>query len=410
MSILIFLRGNARWLAGAFLLTFFSSFGQTFFISLSAGGIRSEYGLSNGGFGTLYMVATLACALTLPWLGQIVDWMTARRVTFFIVPMLAIACLSMAFSHSIVLLVITIYMLRLFGQGMMTHNAITATARWFVNNRGRALSIAVIGHQTGEALFPITYVAVAAILGWRLSWVAAAVFLLAVALPLAGWLNGPEREPAGDERDERALKLQGWTRGQVLRDGLFYLMMGGILAPGFIGTTIFFHQVYLIELRGWSREAFAIAFMALAGMTLVSGLVAGQMIDRFSATRLLPGFLVPLGAACIVLGMVEAQWSAFAFMGLMGITYGFSSTISGAVWPEVYGMKHLGAIRSLTVALMVFSTAAGPGLTGFLIDAGIAYPFQIIAMGIYCFAAAAMLLPVSAALLRRGTEPGLSAA
>jgi len=173
---------------------------------------------------------------------------------------------------------------------------------------------------------------------------------------------------------------------------------------------IFFHQVYLIELRGWSREAFAIAFMALAGMTLVSGLVAGQLIDRFSATRLLPGFLVPLGAACIVLGMVDAQWSAFAFMALMGITYGFSSTISGAVWPEVYGMKHLGAIRSLTVALMVFSTAAGPGLTGFLIDAGIPYPAQIIAMGIYCFGAAALLLPVSAALVRRGAEPGLSVA
>ena len=117
--------------------------------------------------------------------------------------------------------------------------------------------------------------------------------LLAVALPLAGWLNGPERDPAGDEDADRAAKLRGWSRGQVLRDGLFYLMMAGILAPGFIGTTIFFHQVYLIELRGWSREAFAIAFMALAGMTLVSGLVAGYMIDRFSATRLLPGFLLP---------------------------------------------------------------------------------------------------------------------
>jgi sugar phosphate permease len=410
MSIINFLRMNVRWLAGAFLLTFFSSFGQTFFISLSSGGIRSEYDLSNGGFGTLYMVATLCSALTLPWLGQIVDWTSARRVTFLIVPMLAIACLLMAFSHSILLLVLAIYLLRLFGQGMMTHNAMTATARWFVNNRGRALSIAVIGHQTGEALFPITYVAVAAILGWRLSWAAAAVFLLAVALPLAGWLNGPERDPAGDEDADRAAKLRGWSRGQVLRDGLFYLMMAGVLAPGFIGTTIFFHQVYLIELRGWSREAFAIAFMALAGMTLVSGLVAGYMIDRFSATRLLPGFLLPLGLACIILGVVEAQWSAFAFMGLMGITYGFSSTISGAVWPEVYGLKHLGAIRSLTVAFMVFSTAAGPGVTGYLIDFGVPYPSQIIAMGVYCFGAAALLLPVSAALARRGSEPGLSAA
>src|SRR5690606_15562652 len=116
------------------------------------------------------------------------------------------------------------------------------------------------------------------------------------------------------------------------------------------------------------------SFTFMAATVVICALIAGQLVDRFSAISLLPAFLVPLGIACLVLGMVEAQWSAFAFMGLMGVTYGFSNTIFGALWPEIYGLKHLGAIRALTVAIGVFATAVGPGLTGFLIDIAVSYP------------------------------------
>ncbi len=397
-----FVRSNGRWLSGAFLLTFFSSFGQTFFISLSAGHIRAEYGLSHGGFGTLYMVATLASAATLPWLGQIVDSRSTRQVTLIILPALAAATLAMAVSSHIAILAVTIYLLRLFGQGMMTHNAVTATARWFERSRGRAMSIAVIGHQAGEGVFPFVFVALSAAIGWRLSWLAATVLLITIALPVTAYLNGPERTPLGTAGDPAYPANRGMTRKQVVRDPLFYALLLGIMAPGFIGTTIFFHQIYLIELRGWTAEVFAVAFAVMAAMTVTFALVSGQLIDRFSATRMLPGFLVPLGLGCLTLALVEAQWAAFAFMGLMGLSYGFSSTLFGAVWPEVYGLKHLGSIRALTVSIMVFATAAGPGLTGFLIDRGVPYTAQITTMGIYCFAASLLLVPVSRMLTARG--------
>ncbi len=160
MSFFTFVQTNARWLAGGLLLTLFSSFGQTFFISLSAGQIREEYGLSHGGFGTLYMVATLASALSLPYVGRIVDYVSVARVTLLIIPLLSVAAVSMALSHHLVLLAVTIYGLRLFGQGMMTHNAITAMGRWYVGQRGRAVSIATLGHQCGEAVFPFAFVAI----------------------------------------------------------------------------------------------------------------------------------------------------------------------------------------------------------------------------------------------------------
>lgn len=184
MPFLRFLTANARWLVGGLLMTMFSSFGQTFFISLSAGHVREEYGLTNGGFGTLYMLATLASALTLPRLGQIVDRTSTRNVALIVIPSLAAACVLMALSHNIALLFVTIYLLRLFGQGMMTHTAFTAMARWFSAQRGRAVSLVALGQNIGEASFPLTFVAISAALGWRTGWLIGAGCLVVLALPL----------------------------------------------------------------------------------------------------------------------------------------------------------------------------------------------------------------------------------
>ena len=405
MSFLKFLRDNARWLAGGFLLCFFSSFGQTFFISLSAGNIRAEYGLSHGEFGTLYMVATLGSALTLPRLGQIVDRYSAQKVALFVLPMLTLSAVSMALSQHIALLLVTIYLLRLFGQGMMTHNSFTAMARWFSAQRGRAVSVVTLGHNAGEAIFPLIFVAVAAALGWRGAWLLAAAALLLVALPAIAGLIAVERKPRSSDPAARVVDARDWTRSEVIRDPVFYLLLLGVMAPGFIGTTIFFHQVYLVELRGWSLEVFASSFTLMAAMTIIFALVSGQLIDRFSGVALLPGFLLPLAAACFTLGFFDAQWSAFAFMALLGLSYGFSSTLFGSIWPEIYGLKHLGSIRALTMAIMVFATAMGPGLTGFLIDRGVSYPAQIVAMGVYCVAVSFVMLHVSRRVRKRAGLP-----
>jgi MFS family permease len=312
---------------------------------------------------------------------------------------------TMALSTNIFLLLPAIYLLRLFGQGMMMQNAFTAMGRWFAAQRGKAMSVTAIGVNAGEALFPALFVLVAASFGWRGSWLLGAAALVLVALPAIMLLFRVERAPRSSDPAMPVSAVRDWTRAEVMRDPLFYLVLLGVLAPGFIGTTIFFHQVYLVELRGWSLELFASSFTLMATMTVTCALLAGQLIDRFSATALLPAFLVPLGFACLVLGLSEAQWAAFAFMGLMGISYGFSNTIFGALWPEIYGLAHLGAVRALTVAIGVFATAMGPGITGFLIDRGVDYPLQIMLMGFYCLAACALMILVSRRLKARAALP-----
>jgi sugar phosphate permease len=407
MQYLAFLRDNARWLAGGFLLTFFSTVGQTSFISLSAGSIRGEYSLSHGEFGTAYMIATLASALTLPRLGQVVDRHSVRKVTLFVVPMLAVAALLMAVASHYLLLLFTIYLLRLFGQGMMVHTAYTAIARWFSAQRGRALASAILGHNAGDALFPICFVSIAGGIGWRNGWLVAAGALALVAMPAIAALVAMPRAPRSTDPPPRIVDARDWTRGEVVRDPVFYLAMLGVMAPGFIVTTIFFHQVYLVELRGWSMEAFAASFILSAVVNTAFTLLSGQLIDRFSGVALLPFVLLPLGVACLVLGGMEAQWAAFAFMALLGLSNGLSTTLFGAVWPEIYGLRHLGTIRALVVSASVLASAAGPGLTGFLIDQGVSYPAQILAMGAYCFGISLVLAYVSGRVRARSSAlPG----
>jgi MFS family permease len=401
MTFIRFMIGNARWLAGGFLLTLFSAFGQTYFISLSAGDIHAEYDLTDGEFGLLYMAATLASAASLPWVGRLVDRFSPFRVTLIIIPLLAAGSVAMALSHHLVLLVGVIYILRLFGQGMMTQNALTATARWFAANRGRAISLVALGQNAGEAVFPFAFVIVAGMIGWRMAWVVGAGFLVFFVLPVIAALYRQEREPRASDPEPKATAPREWTRGEVVRDPIFWLVLTGTMAPPFIGTTIFFHQVYLVELRDWSREAFAASFALMSAMTIVCALISGALIDRFSAVRMLPSFLLPLAAACIVLAVIPAGWAPFVFMSLLGISYGFSGTLFGALWPEIYGTRHLGAIRSLIVAFMVLSTAVGPGLTGMLIDLDVSYPAQIFVMGVYCLAASFILFFASRRLVAR---------
>ena len=404
MPFLAFLRDNGRWIAAAFVLTFFSTIGQTSFIGGSAGHVRSEYGLSNGAWGVVYMIGTLGSALTLPYLGVIVDRLTARNVALLVVPMLAVAAALMALSAHIVLLVLTIYLLRLFGQGMMPHAAYTATARWFTGQRGKALSLVILGHNAGEAVLITGFVAVSAAIGWRMGWLALAAIVLVVALPLVLWLASVERVPASTEVNPRVVDARDWTRGEVLRDPLFYLSMLCFMAPGFITTVIFFHQVYLVELRGWSLGVFASAFIVWAGVNSVATLVAGYLIDRFSGLTVLQFVLLPLGLASLMLGMNEAEWTPFAVMALLGASSGAATTTLGSVLPEVYGLKHLGAIRAMLVAATVFATAAGPGITGYLIDAGVGYPAQLVAMGLYCFPVSLLMAFVSRRFRQRNLQ------
>ena len=400
---LAFIKRNFRWIAGGFMLTYFSSLGQTYFISASVSEWQAEFGLSHGEFGRLYMFATLASALCLPFVGKLVDVVQAHRTVALVAPVLAGASLLAGYASSVPMLVAAIFLLRLFGQGMMTHMALTTTGRWFVAERGRAVSLVVLGHQGGEATLPLAFAALTIAYGYRVGWVAATVALLVVGLPFAYWAYRKPRVPHGQLSTEKksSVEVRSWTRREVLRDPIFWIILTGVLAPAFIGTTIFYHQNYLTALHDWPPQLFATSLLVMALTTVAFALLTGAAIDRFGATLVLPFFLLPLASACFALAYSGPEITLFIVMVLLGISYGISSTLFGSLWPEIYGLANLGAVRSISVSAAVLATAIGPGLTGTLIDRGMSLPAQMTFFGFYCLLAAGTMTIASISLLRR---------
>lgn len=389
-----FLANNSRPLAAGFLLTFFGSFGQTFFIALFGGHFRAEFGLSAGGFGGVYAVATLASAAAMIYAGQLVDRVPPQVYVAVIVAGLAAAAIALGAlpTSSVLFLGLVLFLLRLGGQGLMTHAAMTTMARVFDRSRGQAISFASIGHAAGEAVFPIMAVALIAFVGWRGAWLTIGFLLALLVAPLLTWLAGGAVKAAFARTRTAAARGQAqgdWTRRQVLRDPLFFVLLPATLTPPLINTGVFFHQVPLIEAKGWTLSIFAAAFATYAVSTVAGTLVGGRLVDRASASAVLRFALLPLAAGLLFMAMTDVPAIAHVYMVLAGVSAGIYYTLSTALWAEIYGVTHLGAIRALTAAAMVLSTALSPPVLGWLIDAGISIDAILVGCAAWTLAAAA---------------------
>ena len=402
-----FLRAEARWLFAGFLLCLSSSFGQTYFISLSNDVLMQRFALNHGGIGLVYALATTASALILLEFGKLVDRVRTRTAALVVAFGLAGACLLMAMVQAVWMLFFAFLALRLFGQGMMSQVAMTATGRWFDARRGRAISIVTLGYAAGIAFMPAAAVAVISALGFQQLWWLSAAIMILVAAPVLYALLARERVPQGSALDDGqppALEKHSWRRAQLLRAPVFWILLTGLLCPSFMFTSLLFHQLNLIEVKGWDMARYASVFSVFAIVQVCASLLSGGLIDRFSARQMLPFYLLPMTLGLIGLASVDGFWIAFPAMMLVGFTAGFDSSIAGALWPELFGLKYLGELRALTFAAVVLASAVSPMVTGWLIDRGVAFPHQLLLMGLYSIAASGVMLALQPRLFAIATD------
>ena len=377
-----YLRENVRWLSAGVLLTYLSSFGQTFFIALFAADIQSAFNLSHGGWGSMYTVGTTASAIVMVWAGRQADIFRVRTLGAMSLVALAMACLAMAFNPWLWLLPFVIFALRLTGQGMMSHIASVAMARWFVATRGRALSIAALGFSIGQAFLPIAVVALMTLLDWHVIWILCAGIAL-LGVPILLTFLAKERTPASMAQSNDNLGMRGlhWSRKDMLRHPLFWLMVPAILGPSAFNTAFFFHQVHYSAVIGISTLQMVSYFPFFTVITVIAMIAIGVLVDRFGTARLLPFHQIPMVAAFAIFAthILGLGWGFF----FMALTAGAQSTLIAAFWAEFYGTAHLGAIKAVAAAVMVLGSAIGPGLTGILIDLGIGIETQYIWVAVY---------------------------
>ncbi|MDU9006045.1 MFS transporter [Sedimentitalea todarodis] len=384
MTLLGFLKRNAPWLAAGGLLTFLSSFGQTFFISIFAGEIRAEFGLSHGHWGGLYSLGTAISAVVMIWAGSLTDLFRVRALGPLVLIGLAIACVAMAMNRSLWLLPMIIFSLRLFGQGMCSHLAVVAMARWFQAMRGRALSVATLGFALGEATLPIIFVALMGVAHWHILWfLAAGICVLGV--PVLVRLLRQERTPQSMAQDFSGTGMQGrnWTRREALSHPLFWMMVPAMLGPAAFNTAFFFHQVHFAEIKGWEHVELVAFFPVYTVIGIVTMVGSGWALDRWGTARLMPFYQLPLVVSFVAFSIAAGPLMALVGFLFLALTTGANSTLPNAFWAEFYGTAHIGAIKAMVAAVMVLGSAIGPGITGVLIDAGVGLEQQF--LGIACY-------------------------
>jgi MFS family permease len=384
MPFFMFFAANARWLAAGFLTAFISSLGQTYFISIFAGAIRAEFSLSHGAWGGVYLIGTISSAVLMVWAGGLVDRFRIRSLTTVILLMLAGACIAMANVPNATVLIFVIFALRFTGQGMMSHATTVSMARWFVATRGKALAIASMGFKMGEAILPIGFVALMAWLSWRELWLVAACLAI-LTIPVLMLLLRSERTPQADASNTQTTGMNGvhWTRKKTLHHWLFWFMLPALGGPACFMTAFFFQQVHLSEIKGFSHISFVALFPIFTAVSAISMLATGWAIDRFSTPRLLPYYFVPMVIGFILGAQSETLFAMGFAMVFLGLSQGASAVLIPAFWAEFYGTGNLGSIKAMAAAVMVASSAIGPGLTGLLIDNGIDFAQQMYGVAVY---------------------------
>jgi MFS family permease len=374
-------RNNQKILLFGILLTFFSSFGQTFVLSLYIPWLLDSFNITRSFYSGLYALATLSSAATLIFVGRMIDHLPLTRFTWLVLIGIFAACLLAAFSPNLIMLFLAIYMLRFFGQGLLTHTSMTTISRYFNRARGKALSIAYLGFPIGEGLFPVIIVAVILWIGWRQTFFASSMVILFVLIPLAVYLlKGFQNkkvvegdDPLKTASSEVSAELHTWSQRQILKSAQFILFAPTVFLIGFLLTALFFFQTFIADYKGWSVEWMAGSILAYAISSFLSSIAMGPLVDRLSARKLFPFILLPLALGLSLLGVTDNQVITPIYWLLVGITAGSSTPVISALYAETYGIKSLGAVRSLFTFVMVISTALGPVVYSIFLERGFSF-------------------------------------
>ena len=388
-----FILQNARWLAATALLYFCSCFGQTFFISLFAGEIRETFNLSHGDWGFIYSGGTLASAIAMLCFGGYIDKYKISLNIKIVVISLSLICLSMTFINQVWILPFIIFGLRFFGQGMLIHIPAVAIGKWYGKNKGKALSLSIMGFSIGEAILPVIFVSLFILIGWRNSWLVGTIILF-ITLPIIINLLSNERIPNSSQEniiDQVGMGSKHWKRKEVLKHWVFWSVIIPFLIPPIFSTAFFFNMVHLTEIKSWSLITFTSLFPFYTGMSILTTLISGWILDKFGVEKILPFYLLPMALGLLVFSYSDTYMTAAIGFSFLGMTQGLAMMIGGTFWPVYYGTKNLGSVRSLSTSCMVFGTAIGPAVVGKLLDFSINYNLILLGMSFLAIIASVSL-------------------
>lgn len=380
MSITTLLRREPRALAFGFMHTLAATIGQTFVISLFLPGIKASFALGNAEVALLFTTTTLASAAALWKIGARIDRADTARYALWCGLFLALACALVAGARELTLLVVGFFCLRLAGNGLLTHVALTATARHFTNGRGLALSLVMLGSSLGEASLPALLVPLIGMWGWRPTLVASGCLALILVVAAAAAIRpiAAFRKPLISTSVTDTAPAHAGRRSTHASERKYFILTAPLLvAMPMIVTATVFHQALVAQAKGVSLQWFAVSFIAFATSRVASSLGIGPIVDRVGSAWLFCMHLLPLAAGTAALIVVDSPWVVPFYWLCTGVASGMGGVLQMTVVAERIPLARLGTARSRVAAATIVASAVGPLFFGLAVTAGATIPFVL---------------------------------
>lgn len=359
---------------------FFSGPGQTFSNAIFIDYYIEEFGWSRSTVSGIYSAATLLAGFLIFVVGRLIDNQGIRKMAVIISIFFAIACIFNGLVINIFMLFIGFFLIRLLGQGSMTLIAQSLVPQWFIQKRGRALSLAALGAMIGSAVFPLLNVWLIDTFSWRIAWLLLGLSILVIFTPLAFFLirNKPEDiglRPDGEKRlseEEHRKSLSAdvsWTVKEARMTSTFWLLLFCVAIPALVNTGMTFHLVSIFSEKNFAPETAATVLSLMAVIGFPVTFLAGYLLDKIAVRWML--VLLFTGEIGFILLLLQADTLTLAI--LFGVVWGFISGIErvtlSVVWPNYFGRQYIGSINGIAMAVMVIGSALGPLPFGLFYDA-----------------------------------------
>ena len=363
--------------------------GQTIGVSVFTESLLEATGLSRTEFSEAYLYGTLVSGLLLPYAGEMIDRIGARRgvILASIGLGVVLAYLSQvdriaravagdtlpAGTTAYVLLSVGFLGLRFSGQGVLTLVSRTMLGRWFERRRGLVSSISGPFSSFAFASSPLVLSAWVSGCGWRGAWLEMAL-VVGIGMAALGWLlyrENPEQcgleldggpAPAHEAHTARAPAARDFTRGEALRTTAFWIVTLGIGNHAMVGTGMALHIVDLGADAGLTEAQSLAVFLPVTLISVPTGIAIGAAVDRFPMRFLIMGMMV---GQVLMFGFAPHLGDPLLHalcIGGWGFSAGFYGPLTVAALPNFFGRTHLGAIQGVMMMVIVIASALGPAL------------------------------------------------
>jgi MFS family permease len=358
--------------------------------------LNQEFGWDRASISAAGGIAAIASAITIPFVGSMMDCWGVRTVLLPIVVLCASSVALIALTPQSVLALMLLFAITgVLGSGQGPLGYAKCVSAWFDDRRGLALGITMSGIGLGAALVPQYTQFLIGSFGWRVAYLGLGLLTLIVAFPAVFLFI---REPAKAKAAAGGVRVQSPASLDRLpdlevREALggrrFWLIACALLLVSTVTQGLVVHTVPLLTDKGYSAETAASLMIAVGLSTMAGRLLSGYLVDRIFAPFVAAFFfLVP----CLGIYLLGSTISPVAGIISLGIASGTEIDMIGFLTSRYFGMKRFGQLYGYLFASFVVGSAIGPYMMGLAFERLHSYEPALWTFGAFMLLATAAIL------------------